>query len=91
MWDGRFTPRGPPLVRAYEISNLAKDYWISRKISGFPERFLDFLRFLDFWRDFWISGEISGYSERFLDFQTVFEAISSAYCPLGKCRYCARI
>ena len=61
---------GPPLVvRAYEISNLAKYYWISRKISRLS-------------KDFWISREISGFLEisleisrflkRFLDFPRDF-------------------
>ena len=38
-----YVPRGPP--QAYEISNLAKDFQISRKISQisrFQERFPDF-------------------------------------------------
>ena len=47
----------------YEISkssNLPKDFWISREISRFHDRFKDFTRgFQDFTKDFGIPGEIS--------------------------------
>ena len=56
----------PPVAQAYEISNLAKDFQISREISRFQERFPDFLR------DFQISGEISRFPEGFLDFRRDF-------------------
>ena len=70
-------PRGPPpVVQAYEISNLAKDFKISREISRdfqiskeisrFPERFLGFRR------DFLISGKISRFPEGFPDFRRDF-------------------
>ena len=62
-----FEPRGPPpAAQAYEISNLAKDFKISREISRFHERFPDFRR------DFQISGEISRFPEGFLDFRRDF-------------------
>ena len=57
----------PPVAQACEISNIAKDFKISREISRdfqiskeisrFPERFLGFRR------DFQISGEILGFQE----------------------------
>ena len=66
-------PRGPPLPkRAYEISNLPKDFKISAKISDFSrfsKRFQDFSkdfrfqrRFQDFSEDFKISQKISDFA-----------------------------
>ena len=70
VWD-QLEPRGPPLVqKVYEISkssNLPKDFWISREISRFHERFQDFTR------DFRISRKISGFQEDFTGFQGFHE------------------
>ena len=59
-------PRGPPLAqKVYEISkssNLPKDFWISREISRFHERFQDFTII-----------EISGFHERFRDSRRDFK------------------
>ena len=53
--------RGPPLPkRAYEISNLPKDFKISAKISDFS-RFSK--RFQDFREDFKISAKISDFAK----------------------------
>ena len=76
----RLSPRGSPLPsQAYEISNLAKDFGISREISGLLQRFPDFQ----------ISGGISGFPgisgrdfwdfrfrARFLGFPLGFRGIS---------------
>ena len=81
--DPLLEARGPPPVaQAYEISNLAKDFKISREISRdfqiskdisrFPEGFLDFRRDLEisrFPKDFQMSGGISRFPERFQDFR----------------------
>ena len=79
----RFKSRGPPLVqKVYEISkssNLPKDFWISREISRFHERFQDFTRDFrisrkisgipgEISRFHGISRKISGFQERFQDF-----------------------
>ena len=61
------SPRGSPLPpQAYEISNLAKDFGISREISGLLQRFPDFQISRDFWERF--LGEISGISDFAQDF-----------------------
>ena len=76
MWT---QPRGPPLPkRAYEISNLPKDFKISAKIQDFSKDFKisakisDFVRISDFARIsaeisrfHVISGEISRFQQRF--------------------------
>ena len=58
--------RGPPLPkRAYEISNLPKDFKISAKISDFSrfsKRFQDFSEDFRFREDFKISAKISDFA-----------------------------
>ena len=59
-------PRGPPLPkRAYEISNLPKDFKISAKISDFSrfsKRFQISAKISDFSEDFKISAKISDFA-----------------------------
>ena len=68
----KLKPRGPPLPkRAYEISNLPKDFKISAKISDFSRfskrfrfqrRFQDFSEDFRFREDFKISAKISDFA-----------------------------
>ena len=67
LWGGGGgISRGPPLPkRAYEISNLPKDFKISAKISDFSrfsKRFQDFSEDFRFREDFKISAKISDFA-----------------------------
>ena len=86
-------PRGPPLPkRAYEISNLPKDFKISVKISDFARISAEISRFHV------ISGEISRFQQRFHGSQrTAYSqgtlrgaGASATECDTASARVCIR-